>query len=123
MPRVSYQTVEIIEAAGYQLVLDKFLINNSELFVWLASDKRRCATGLSAVPAAGVMCYDGLEECNPEFQGFLLAHGFVADDIKASERTMPRNNDGRTTCCQCSAPTKNITLFFSVAQVCTRCGY
>ena len=35
----------------------------------------------------------------------------------------PRNNDGRKLCCQCGSPTKKVTLFLSIADVCMKCGY
>lgn len=67
----------------------------------------------------------------PPWRLYFEQHGVVFDEEATPPETVPlapaepmlRNNDGRATCCRCSAPTRSIFLFMSTAQVCTKCGF
>jgi hypothetical protein len=45
----------------------------------------------------------------------------LAEEDQATQVT-PKNNDGRTTCAWCSAPTKSVQSILSVYNICTKCG-
>ena len=48
--------------------------------------------------------------------------GIIADSVAVPPETELKNNDGRSKCFWCNAPTKVIELAFSIGNVCTQCG-
>jgi len=131
------RTVATIESMGYTQWPHDYSLSVPSLWgtpyvqrVWISAQRSHVAVGSPSATGGSIVDTESigaLEKRNKPLYDWLVAQSALPAKatpyVLTEGGTEIRNNDGRTSCVRCGASTRTILLFFSHAQVCTKCGF